>query len=90
LSVTQRRILVAVLALIGVLAIVVGVLYLQLPARKLPNVLGRIKHADYHRTKREVAAFVVGALFLLGALAVELAGRRSRPVEALPPEQPVS
>ena len=71
----QRWTLVTVLVILGLAACVVGFVYLHRPAGKLPHALGRIPHATYHRTKRELVAFVAGALLLGLALVAAFFGR---------------
>jgi amino acid permease len=75
-----KLIVVVVLAAIGVLAIVAGVIYLIEPAKSLPSILGTITHpatrANAHRHTRGAVALVVGALCLAAAV---LAGWRGKP-----------
>ena len=70
---------VVILVIIGVLAIVAGIMYLTEPARSLPSVLGTITHpasrAAAHRTTRGLVALAVGVVCLVAA---GLASRVSR------------
>ncbi len=85
----QRWTLVTVLAVIGIFLLLIGYTYAHRTAAHLPHVLGRIKGAHYHRTKRELVAFVAGGVFLLLALAAAYFGRGPRYVEpAAPPAAP--
>jgi uncharacterized membrane protein HdeD (DUF308 family) len=69
----------AVLVIIGVLAIIAGILYFAEPARSLPGILGAITHpasrADAHRSTRGWAALVIGVVLLAVAWPVGRAGR---------------
>jgi ABC-type Co2+ transport system permease subunit len=58
------------LALLGLLAIAVGVVYFVVEAKDLPSVLGKLSHFTGHRTKRGIAAVVVGAVLLAAAVAL--------------------
>jgi drug/metabolite transporter (DMT)-like permease len=74
-----RIIGVAVLVIIGVLAIIAGVIYLAEPAKSLPSILGPITHpvsrADAHRSLRGAGAVVVGVICLVAASIVGMRGR---------------
>ena len=56
----------ALLALVGIVAIVAAILYFTVAAKSLPSVLGTLHHAKGHRSLRGIVALVVG-LVLLGA-----------------------
>lgn len=68
-----------VLLIIGVLAIIAGILYFTEPAKSLPAVLGTITHpasrADAHRSTRAWVALVVGVVCLVVSWPVGRAGR---------------
>jgi TRAP-type mannitol/chloroaromatic compound transport system permease small subunit len=61
----QRKLVAAVLVVIGVLAFVVAVIYFTVEAKSLPSVLGQIHGATGHRTKHGIGAAVIGGLLLL-------------------------
>jgi hypothetical protein len=71
---------IVILAIIGILAIVAGIMYLTEPAHSLPSVLGTITHpasrAGKHRPARGATALIVGVILLAAA---GLLGRFSRP-----------
>ncbi len=73
---------VVVLTIIAILAIVAGVLYFTEPARSLPSFLGAITSpaakAAAHRSKRGIAALVIGVVFLLAAGITTRLGRSAR------------
>lgn len=75
-------IVVAVLVIIGILAVVAGVIYLIEPAKSLPSILGTITHpaarANAHRSLRGWTALVVGVVLLVAALLVGRSARSSR------------
>jgi hypothetical protein len=60
----QRTLIAAVIILVGLLAIAVGIIYLTVEAKSLPSVLGKLHGYVGHRTKRGVAALVVGVVLL--------------------------
>jgi amino acid permease len=68
-----------ILLLVGLAAIVVGVVYFTVAADKLPSFLGHLAHVSGHRTKRGTAAVIVGVILWLGAaVAFVRAGRAPR------------
>jgi hypothetical protein len=60
-----RALIAAVVILLGLLAVAVGVIYLTVEAKSLPSILGTLHGFVGHRTKRGVAALVVGVLLLV-------------------------
>jgi heme A synthase len=80
---TQARILAIVIAVVGILAIVTGVIYYTEAARDLPSFFpGHIPSNSghhFHRKNRGIAGIVFGAVLLLIALGVAVMGRRARP-----------
>jgi uncharacterized membrane protein HdeD (DUF308 family) len=62
---------VAVLVIIGVLAIIAGIMCLTEPAKSLPGILGTVTHpasrANAHRSLRGGIALVVGVVCLATA-----------------------
>ena len=77
-----RKIAVAVLVIIGILAIIAGIVYLTEPAKSLPSILGTITHpasrADAHRTSRGWGALAVGVVLLVAAWFASRMGGSSR------------
>jgi uncharacterized membrane protein HdeD (DUF308 family) len=64
--VTQRRNLIALAVIAGVLLIALAVLYFAEPARSLPSFIpGHKSGSDHHHVKHGIASLVVG----LGCLA---------------------
>jgi hypothetical protein len=62
---SQRRVAAALVVLIGILALVVGVIYLTVEARSLPSILGTLHSYSGHRSKRGTVAVVLGVVLLL-------------------------
>jgi len=56
-----------ILALVGLAAIVVGVVYFTVAADKLPSFLGHIAHQTGHRSKRAIGAIAVGVVLWIAA-----------------------
>lgn len=65
------KVTVAILAIIGIVALVAAILYFAEPAKSLPSVLGTItspaSRANQHRSLRGVISLVVGLIFLVAA-----------------------
>ena len=74
---SQRTLTAAVIAVIAIVAIVAAVLYFTVSAESLPSVLGQVHGYAGHRTKRGVAALIVGVVLLV--VAGGLAFYRPRP-----------
>ena len=62
----SARTLAIVLVVVGILLIAIGLVYFTTAADKLPAFLGHVSHATAHRTKRGMAAFVLGVASLGG------------------------
>jgi amino acid permease len=75
---SQRTLTAALIAVIAIVAIVAAVLYFTVSAESLPSVLGQVHGYAGHRTKRGVAALIVGVVLLVIAGAVALYRPRSR------------
>lgn len=63
----ERKLLAAALVVLGLLAVAAGIVYLTVEAKSLPSILGQLHGFTGHRTKRGIAAFVIGAVLLAGA-----------------------
>jgi hypothetical protein len=61
---SPRRILAGVVIVVGLVALVVGVIYFTVDAKSLPSVLGQLHGYSGHRTKRGIAAVVVGGVLV--------------------------
>lgn len=58
----------ALLALLGLICIVIGIVYFAEPAHSLPSFFpGHTAHGTKARTKHGIAAVVVGVVLLIGA-----------------------
>jgi hypothetical protein len=72
---SSRRPIALVLAIIGVLGIILGIVYAAVPAGSLPAILGSTTPANGHHPIRMVAAFVVGVVCLVIAYFVNKSGK---------------
>ena len=65
----RRRVptLAIVLLVVGIVLVGIGLTYFMVAADKLPSILGQIQHATAHRSKRGMAALVLGLVSLGGA-----------------------
>ena len=62
---SSRGPLVIVLAVIGVLAIIAGILYISGAANSIHVMVGSVHHG--HHQVRAIVSFVIGIAFLIGA-----------------------
>jgi hypothetical protein len=65
---SSKLLTVVVVGLVGVLAVVVGVIYLTVAAKSLPSVLGSLHGAAGHRSLRGIIALLVGLALLVSAV----------------------
>ncbi len=73
---SSARTLAIVLFVIGIALAVIGVLYLTIPADKLPSILGQLHHVTGHRTKRADLTLVLAIVSLIaGGLVYVRMGR---------------
>jgi hypothetical protein len=75
---SQYLLIAAILAVLGVLALIGGIVYLTTAANKLPSFFpGHMAHLKDKRTKRGTAGIVVAAvLFVIAGISVATARRR--------------
>lgn len=72
------RFLVIILVVLGVLAIVAGVIYFVEPAKSLPAFFpGHAPHLKGRRTTRGLAGIIAGVVLLIIASIIARSGRRS-------------
>lgn len=72
------RALRVVLVILGIVALLVGFMYLSVVTGKLPSFLGKIPHGTTHRLKRGYAGVLVGAVLLLTAFFIGLTTKKQR------------
>jgi uncharacterized membrane protein YidH (DUF202 family) len=73
----HRTLIAAVLILIGVIALAVGIIYLTVEANSLPSVLGSLHGYTGHRTKRGIAALIIGGVLVVVGGGIALSRPRS-------------
>jgi hypothetical protein len=74
----MSRFAVIVLAVLGVLAIVAGIIYFAEPARSLPAFFpGHLAGVAGRHTKRGLAGIVLGVVLLVAAIVTQRVGRRT-------------
>ena len=77
----MRRVLAIILLIVGVAAVVAGVLYLTQPANSLPTFFpGYAAHVVGKHMKRGYAGVALGAVLVIVAFVVALTGPRRRSV----------
>jgi protein-S-isoprenylcysteine O-methyltransferase Ste14 len=65
---SSKRMIALVLAIIGVLFLILGVVYLAVPAHSLPGFIGYIKNGGTGKHNLRMAtSFVVGVILLVAA-----------------------
>ena len=78
------KVLTIVLAVVGGLAVIGGIIYLAVPARSLPSIFPahlnpvRFKHDSAHALKHGYAALALGVVLLVAAFALPAGLRRTR------------
>jgi len=73
----SRRPIALVLAIIGVLGIILGIVYLAVPAGNLPSIFGHTTPANGHHVVRMAVSFVIGVACLVGAWFVNKGSKAS-------------
>ena len=73
----SRRPIALVLAVIGVLGIILGIVYLAVPAGNLPSIFGHTTPANGHHVVRMAVSFVIGVACLVGAWFVNRGSKAS-------------
>jgi hypothetical protein len=71
----SRRPIALVLAIVGALFIILGIVYLAVPAGNLPSLLGHTHPANGHHSVRMAVSFVIGVACLVGAWFVNKGGK---------------
>ena len=71
----SKRPIALVLAIIGVLGIILGIVYVAVPAGNLPSIFGHTTPANGHHTVRMAVSFVIGVACLVGAYFVNRGGK---------------
>lgn len=67
----MRSIIAIVLLVVGVLALVAGIVYLTTPAHSLPSFFpGHLAHVNAKRTTRGMAGVIFGGVLVVAGLAV--------------------
>ncbi len=72
---SSRRPVALVLAIIGVLFIILGIVYLTVKAGSLPSIFGHTTPANGHHSVRMAVSFVIGVACLVGAWFVNRSGK---------------
>ena len=71
----SKRPIALVLAVIGVLGIILGIVYVAVPAGNLPSIFGHTHPVNGHHTVRMAVSFVIGVACLVGAYFVNKSGK---------------
>jgi archaellum biogenesis protein FlaJ (TadC family) len=76
---TWKKVVVVILVIIGLLAVIAGIIYLALPAHSLPHFFPAHSNSLKHGTKHGIAALVIGAIVVIAAIVIIVAGRDRGP-----------
>lgn len=82
---SNKRPLVLVLAIIGVVGIILGIVYAAVPAGSLPAIFGHTTPANGHHVVRMGVSFVIGLACLAGAWFVNKSSKASADTGASTP-----
>jgi len=74
----SRRPIAIVLAIIGALFIILGIVYLAVPAGSLPSILGHTHPVNGHHQVRMAVSFVLGVILLAAAWFVNRGGKSAQ------------
>ena len=83
----SKRPIALVLAIIGVLGIILGIVYLAVPAGNLPSIFGHTTPANGHHVVRMAVSFVIGVACLVGAWFVNKGAKASAASSASTPAE---
>ena len=83
----SRRPIALVLAIIGALFIILGIVYVAVPAGNLPSIFGHTHPANGHHSVRMAVSFVIGVACLAGAWFVNKGGKSSAGASPSAPAQ---
>jgi hypothetical protein len=83
----SKRPIALVLAVIGVLGIILGIVYLAVPAGNLPSIFGHTTPANGHHVVRMSVAFVIGVACLVAAWFVNKGSKTKAGAGSSAPEQ---
>jgi hypothetical protein len=74
---TPMKWLAAVLTVLGILALIVGIIYFSVDAQSLPSFLGPLHHVRAHRKRRGEGAVALAVVLFVVAAIVFYVDRRS-------------
>jgi hypothetical protein len=76
---TWRKAVVVILVIIGLLAVIAGIIYVALPAHSLPHFFPAHSSSIKHGTKHGIAALVIGVVIVIAAVVILVSGRDRGP-----------
>jgi hypothetical protein len=74
---SNKRTIAIVLAVVGVLFAILGIIYVAVPAGSLPGILGHIGGSTGHHPLRTAVAFVIAVVCLVAAWFVNRGGKKA-------------
>jgi hypothetical protein len=82
---SSKRLVALVLAIIGALGIILGIVYIAVPAGSLPAFMGATHPANGHHTVRMATALVIGIVCLAAAWYVNKGSKNAVGTESSAP-----
>jgi amino acid permease len=82
-SSTGRTVAAVICAVVAIVFIVAGIIYLAEPAKSLPSIMGTIHDSTGHRPLRAAGSLIVGVVFAVGAwFSLKYKGKSTTPAGA--------
>ena len=82
-SSTTRTVIAAILGVFALLFIVVGIIYVAVPAGSLPGFMGHVANSTGHHPLRAAGCLIVGVVLAIGAwFALKYRGKAATPAGA--------
>lgn len=76
---SAKRLIALILAVVGVLFVILGIVYLTVKAGSLPAFLGHTTPANGHHALRMTVSFILGVALLVAAWFVNRSGKAGTP-----------
>lgn len=78
-----RTAIAAILGVFAILFIVLGIIYIAVPAGSLPGFMGHVAHSSGHHPLRAAGCLIVGVVLAIGAwFALKYKGKAATPADS--------
>jgi protein-S-isoprenylcysteine O-methyltransferase Ste14 len=82
-SSSVRTAIAAILGVFAILFIVLGIIYIAVPADSLPGFMGHVAHSSGHHPLRSAGCLIVGVVLAIGAwFALKYKGKSATPADS--------